>query len=220
MNKVGNGVMDTGTAYIYHNISYLVFGTSHGLSYAGGVYFSNFHFVNNIIVATRWTLDMPSASGDPSHNNTFNYDNLWTYNPASGYEGFQARWSSVPYYDLSDFQTGTNQELNGISADPKFIDPDNGDFHLQSDSPCINAGVELLGFNDANSPWPYNGSAPDIGRYESAPIDESDAPETYGHSPAKGASNISPDTSIVVHVTDNKTGDAGVNQSTIVMKVD
>jgi len=55
---------------------------------------------------------------------------------------------------------------NSIVADPLFVDPDNGDFRLQADSPAIDAGVDvgLLKDFDGN-PIPY-GSAPDIGAYE------------------------------------------------------
>jgi parallel beta-helix repeat protein len=46
--------------------------------------------------------------------------------------------------------------LNNIKADPLFIDPENGDFSLQPDSPCINAG-------DPKSPRDPDGSRADIG---------------------------------------------------------
>jgi hypothetical protein len=42
----------------------------------------------------------------------------------------------------------------------------------------VNAGVVLAGFNDPDSAWPYQGSAPDIGAYEvdvaarTVPVDE------------------------------------------------
>jgi hypothetical protein len=59
------------------------------------------------------------------------------------------------------------QEANAIvSADPGFTDNSTNDFTLVSDSVCLNAGTVLVGFNDANSPWPYRGEAPDIGAYE------------------------------------------------------
>ncbi len=49
----------------------------------------------------------------------------------------------------------------GISADPLFVNPDNNNYHLQPDSPCINAGI--------NVGLPYYGSAPDMGAFEYIP---------------------------------------------------
>ena len=45
---------------------------------------------------------------------------------------------------------------NNIKADPLFVDPQNNDFRLQPDSPCINAG-------DPQSPKDPDGSRADIG---------------------------------------------------------
>jgi uncharacterized repeat protein (TIGR02543 family) len=56
--------------------------------------------------------------------------------------------------------------MHGISANPLFVAPASGDLSLQPTSPCIDKGVLLPGFNDANSPWPYKGSAPDMGCFE------------------------------------------------------
>ena len=49
--------------------------------------------------------------------------------------------------------------------DPRFVDPDNGDFRLRADSPATNAGVEV----DAGTlggTGSYAGNRPDIGAYE------------------------------------------------------
>ena len=45
-----------------------------------------------------------------------------------------------------------------IDADPQFTDPENGDFSLQSNSPCIDAG-------DPNSPLDPDGTRADMGAY-------------------------------------------------------
>jgi hypothetical protein len=48
-----------------------------------------------------------------------------------GLDNVSATWS--------DIEMGYPGEEN-ISEDPRFVDPDNGDFHLRPDSPCIDAG--------------------------------------------------------------------------------
>jgi PKD repeat protein len=58
------------------------------------------------------------------------------------------------YQNIPD-QTGIN---GNISADPSFVNASSGDYHLNSGSPCINAGT--------NVGIPYNSSAPDIGAFE------------------------------------------------------
>ncbi|MGB2765026.1 MAG: hypothetical protein WBC20_11495, partial [Candidatus Aminicenantaceae bacterium] len=44
---------------------------------------------------------------------------------------------------------GTSAGTHDISADPKFINPANGNYHLQLSSPCIDAGDLNLIYNDA-----------------------------------------------------------------------
>lgn len=194
VNKVGNGVMDTGAVYYYHNSAYFVAGTAYGLSASGGNYFSNHKYRNNIIVTSCWVIDMPSASGNPEQNNTFNFDNLWLYNKygdagwsSEGYKGLRARWAGTRYDTIEDFRAGVGQELNGICADPMFYDPENGDVRLLEGSPCIDAGAILVGFNDLDSPWPYQGNAPDLGAIESGlvgpPVSSFSANPTSGEAP-------------------------------------
>ena len=57
----------------------------------------------------------------------------------------------------SDIQGGWIGEGN-IDDDPLFVDPDNGDYHLQAGSPCIDAG-------DPNSPKDPDGTRADIGAF-------------------------------------------------------
>ena len=61
-----------------------------------------------------------------------------------------------------------------IVSNPHFINPDSVDYHLQSGSPCIDAGIDLFiweGDTLVNIPDSlYNGSAPDMGALESSYI--------------------------------------------------
>ncbi len=52
-------------------------------------------------------------------------------------------------------------------VDPKFVNPSENDYHLQSISPAINAGVTISSVaNDYDGNSRPQGSAPDIGAYE------------------------------------------------------
>lgn len=60
-----------------------------------------------------------------------------------------------------------------IDADPQFADPDNDDFHLTEDSPCIDAGIAFFVFEGDTiinlAEEEYIGDAPDIGAFEFDP---------------------------------------------------
>ena len=57
-----------------------------------------------------------------------------------------------------------SQDMNSITQDPLFIDASNGNLHLQSTSPCIDAGTDVgLAKDMEGNPVDY---APDIGAYE------------------------------------------------------
>ncbi len=61
---------------------------------------------------------------------------------------------------IKDNNHGTVNWLDGnINYDPLFVDPENGDYHLQVGSPCIDKGDSTSAFSD------YDGSRNDIGAY-------------------------------------------------------
>ena len=89
-------------------------------------------------------------------------------------------WADFPYeiyvdtsseidITYSDIQDGWPGEGN-IDADPLFIDPDNGDYHLNDSSPCIGAGImtpDVPATDIEGNPRPNPpGSNPDMGAYE------------------------------------------------------
>jgi hypothetical protein len=75
-----------------------------------------------------------------SHNNFFNYE-------AFSKPNWQGHYPSIYL-------------TNSLYADPMFIDPDSGNYHLQEGSPLIDAGTIIGGIG-------FFGDAPDIGAYES-----------------------------------------------------
>jgi hypothetical protein len=57
------------------------------------------------------------------------------------------------------FEAGDTVGTQSLMDDPLFIDPDGGNFHLQSSSPSIDAGIDVG--------LPFEGTAPDLGIFES-----------------------------------------------------
>ena len=92
---------------------------------------------------------------------------------------------TIAYSDIQGGEAGIITNNNGIVywlegniyTDPLFVNPDDGDFHLQDTSPCIGAGIDEI---EINGTWYYaplfdiegnprpdpSGSMPDMGAYE------------------------------------------------------
>jgi hypothetical protein len=72
--------------------------------------------------------------------------------------------------DLEETGASINKTTNNIEddsdANPLMTNPTNGDFTLQSISPCINAGTDVGLTEDYDGDHVPYGSAPDIGAYE------------------------------------------------------
>jgi len=73
---------------------------------------------------------------------------------------------TVSFSDINGGEEGIEANDNGdvewlegnIDADPLFLDPDNGDYHLTAESPCIDAG-------DPDSPLDPDSTRADMGAY-------------------------------------------------------
>ncbi|MGD8454443.1 MAG: hypothetical protein PVJ57_21730 [Phycisphaerae bacterium] len=90
----------------------------------------------NCTVASNVTTSSNSAGIDcwasqPTLNNCIIWDNGETPAKLAG--------GSDLYVTFSDFEDGWSGAGN-IDEDPLFVDPENDDFHLSPDSPCIDAG--------------------------------------------------------------------------------
>mgnify|MGYP001321737963 CR=1 FL=1 len=72
---------------------------------------------------------------------------------------------STPTITYSDIEGGWEGEGN-IDSDPMFTDLENGDYTLQDNSPCIDAGTADLDGDDIDDITDYFGDAPDMGAYE------------------------------------------------------
>lgn len=70
-------------------------------------------------------------------------------------------------YTLANFKTAAGQEQNSIFANPSFVNPAGGDFHLSSASPAVDAGITLsdVPADLSGTPRPQ-GLGYDMGAYE------------------------------------------------------
>ena len=94
------------------------------------------------------------------------YNNFWAGGTFGTYNG-------TAYATYDAWKAATGQQAHGLNiADPLFVDPANGDFHLRSDSPMRNAGVVIPGLNSLDGPYPYTDNAPSIGAYEYSAVNE------------------------------------------------
>ena len=176
-----NNKADLGAAiYINNNqssvIQYSLFTSNTSNCYlgvCGTVFFSgeSESILNNVTFADNhlWGLHHElSAASIYADNSTISVVNaiLWNnitdgsndINEIMG--NIEIRYSNI--YD-DTLWTGEGNKNN----DPLFIDPENGDYTLQEDSPCIDAGTPDINMNGSDDIETYNGTAPDMGRYES-----------------------------------------------------
>ena len=152
--------------YSYNNVT--LRGTScasaaHGVRIYYNIYHAGFKWCiwddagaeiyNNILISPT-TRSISTCSATKFRNNIF-------YISPSAWGG-SGTHSNNCYYNV----TNPPSETGGIIANPQFVDYANGNFHLQSTSPCINSGYELgLPCDFEGTPVPQ-GPSPDKGSYE------------------------------------------------------
>jgi hypothetical protein len=141
-----------------------------------GIYLDNANWNFNVHHNVVWNItgtakgigmlmNMPSQN-HRVFNNTF-ADTVIKLGFSGGTEGTEVRNNICS--ELSDIAANGGAASNNIvtrtySINPQFVDPANGDFHLQTTSPAVNAGIGL-GFTHDIEGNPIVG-VPDIGAYE------------------------------------------------------
>ena len=166
-----------GTNNLYYNSVY-VGGT--GVASAS----TTFGFVSNVTSGTRNYKDnifwnaRSNASGSATNyaialsglsGVTSNYNDLY----ASGVGGCVGTAPGVAGCTLANWQAGTGQDANSISADPLFINPNGNaatvNLHITGGSPCVAAATPISGIaNDFDNNL-RNPCTPDIGADEVTP---------------------------------------------------
>jgi parallel beta-helix repeat protein len=108
---------------------------------------------NNLVVGNTWGLEQWNVGTNAP---TLSYNNVF---------GNTLQGVSTNYENISD-ATGTN---GNISADPKFANDRIGDYHIQPDSPCVNAGSSAAvgtEWKDIDGQLRITGASVDIGADE------------------------------------------------------
>jgi hypothetical protein len=153
--------------YIYNNVFYnntgwahsqrIVYGSGTGLQVWSSVGLSNCVFKNNIIHT--------SATQHIKFDNSANLS-AWTIDNNSYYPDGPMEFYVVSYSqsNFAGWKSPTLKDAHSIITDPLFVSTSTPDFHLQTGSPAINAGVDVgLTIDYAGNPIV---GLPDMGAYE------------------------------------------------------
>lgn len=108
--------------------------------------------VRNNIVASNGYCGVAGAGG--AEFRTVDYNNVWQNGGGSG-----------NYCDYGGAVVPPTPGTGSLSTDPRFTDAASGDYHLQADSPCIDAGTST-GAPSVDIEGTPRDTAPDIGAYE------------------------------------------------------
>ena len=149
------------------------FSSNSALAYGGGMY--NYYYssptVTNCTFSSNTALEGGGVHSEYDSNPTVTNCILWGNTPQEVYNYDE---SSSPVIKYSDIQGGWEGEgHNNIDINPNFVDSENGDLHLSSDSPCIDAGDPNYAL-DSNYPTDLDGNPRivcgriDMGAYEMA----------------------------------------------------
>jgi len=190
------GGVDSSTCYNHtfaYNVSYDYgyFNCMH-LSGTFGLDIDNVKVEHNTVVRTSALWNVVGFDGAPDantyklKNNVFHVTGTGNGAIFDGYSGFTHDYNC--FYPYGGDTVGISLNSHEIQADPQFVDYNNKNYHLQSTSPCRNAGTDLGYTVDFEGNPVPSGSAPDMGAYEyqegpSAPVANFSGTPTSGTVP-------------------------------------
>ena len=179
----------------------------------GGVYISNSttYFVNNTITANTANQNGGGIAATNYSYSSFIYsysiieyfNNIVWGNEASNMADDIYHTENI-YCDLfnndyHDFIRKCQIQSSNIDADPLFVDLNSDDYHLSSNSPCIDAGT-----SETPLPWAmihFVGFAPDIGAYESQVYPPNNPPTITSISQSQSDGTQIPEEGIILEGT-------------------
>ena len=151
-----------------------------GIEKGGGIFNNNSRI--NIVNSIFWNNESENGINDIYLRLSVSSDTVYLNMAYSSFSSTDSLSIKTHQVDFVKEEDGGDSNLYG---DPLFADPDNGDFHLEISSECIDQGTahfELDTFdpNDGDKKeivldlekTDYSGFYPDIGVFESAPADD------------------------------------------------
>ena len=130
---------------------------------------SNNTFRNNIIyncgsATSGKSIIVEQNQFGTTQNNSFTNNLIYNANTTQTCE---FRNNLVDVSNFNSINLDGYQMANNIADNPQLVDIANEDYHLNSSSPCINAGIVAMATLDfEGNSIPFNASATDIGIYE------------------------------------------------------
>jgi len=130
---------------------------------------------NNIIFANDNDDHYQIEFGALANTTGFTFVNNTIYDSATNSTVYQGAARTVAYMQSND---PTHWSANLIS-DPKVTNAAGGNFTLQANSPCVNAGTNVSLTSDFAGTVVPQGSAPDMGAYEFISVNETPVQPPY-----------------------------------------
>jgi len=133
-------------------------------------YMRNNVFKNNIVYVGEHGRALVSRSGRMDRNTpTVTLDHNIYYFP-SGSRATKWTYDAKDFASFEEYVSATGNDLHSRFVDPRFVDADANNFHLEPDSPARNAGdnlgTRIVGDHDLGGRPRLEGTKIDIGSYQ------------------------------------------------------